>query len=364
MFFFITSLYFFLVWLDDAGYVWLILSFIALTATILFKSDFMLGSGAYFGLLCMKKVKNKEKIVLVVFFIILAIISFIVLRQWMTGITKGYTTSSSNFLEWFKYFSSLMLSRGPAQILKGQVGPIVYGPGIFSFFAATIAFIFYIIKKRTDILLFVLAWTALPTIVWFLIHGNSARHNMLAVLPFIMIIFLFVHEKAPRSIAFIPIILILGNYLITAPSASTFNPSGNLFKSQGLLDSRVNDLHCAAAEIAGLENNKIIFTGESFRPYIYYEIFSKAHEYELIKIEDSCNMIIFKNKKSIICTFTGPDPITDIRHMIIDHDLKGGVVVAPVSPELPVLIERYLTDLKEKGFEVYRYTRYEFLGRS
>ena len=363
LFFFIASLYFFLRWLDGAGYVWLILSFVTLTGTVLFKSDLILGIGAYFGLLYIRKVKDKEKTILTSLVIIGAIGLFFVVRQWMIGINEGYTTSTSGFLEWFKHFIHPLLSKGVSQIVKNQVGAIAFGIGFLNFAMAIIAFTFYLVKKKSDIIVLVLSWTAVPTVLWLLLWINSARHNVLSVLPLIMIIFLFINEKAPRAMAFFPIILILGNLLMTSPSGSTRIPSGDLFKSREMLDARVNDLHLVAGEIAALKDDKIIFSGESFRPYIYYEIFSMASEYELTKINDTCHMLKNKNGGNYICMFAKPDPADDIREMIDEYDLEEYSVVVPVLPDSPASMEQYLTSLKEKRFKIYRYNRSGFLGK-
>ncbi len=213
----------------------------------------------------------------------------------MIVITKGYTTSPSNFLELFQYFFKRLLSKGISQIIAEQIGPIIYGIGILNFFMASIAFFFYLNKKKSDILVLVLSWVAVPTVFWLFIQGNSARHNIHSVLPLIMIIFLLLYEKVPRLIAFFPIILIVGNFIITSPADSTLRPSGNLFKSQVLLDSRVKKSHLTARKIAELEEAKMILARGGFRGFVYYEIFSLIPKYELIKINNFCYMI--KNKK-------------------------------------------------------------------
>lgn len=355
--FFITSLYFFLVWLDDKRYIWLGLSFAALTSTILFKSDFMLGSGAYFGLLCMRKVKEKEKIVLSFFVIILSIAFFLFLRHWMTGMSQGNTASLPNFLEWFKHFSGPLFSKSIFQLIQDQVGPIAYGIGILNCIMAGIVFAFYLVKMKTDVLALILSWTALPTFIWLLLWINSARHNMLSVLPFLMIIFLFIYEKAPKFMALSAMLLIAGNVLVTSPSASTRVPSGSLFKSQGILDSQMNNLHVVAMKIAELDNDKIVFVNESFRPYLYYEIFSLAPEYELIRLEDSCYRINNKMKGCIICVLSMTDPITQINDMISKYNLEKYAFVLPVSLELNYNI------LKEAGYNIYGYERFKFMGK-
>lgn len=343
LFFFLSSLYFFLLWLDDSKYPWLILSIITLTATILCKNDFILSGGAYLGLLYMRRVREKSKIVSAFVVVILSFVSLMLLRRWMTGIDQGYTTSYSNFLDWFYRFLEPLFSKSLSLVLENQVAPIAYGIGLLSFFMAIIAFIFYLIKRKSHIIVLVLSWTAVPTLLWLLLWNNNARHNIQSVLPFIVIIFLFLHEKAPRFMVFFPLILILGNYLITPQSPSTRLPSGNLFESQALLDNKIENIHMVARKIAASENNKLIFMTQSFRPYLLFEIISSATEYKLMDIGDSCYGIESNSREYMICSNINfdPDPIIYIKDLIAKYQLEEYTVVIPMLN---------LTGLEEEGF--------------
>ncbi len=148
--------------------------------------------------------------------------------------------------------------------------------------------------------------------------------------------------------AFFPIILILGNYLMTSPSSLTGHPSGNLFESSVLLENRVMPKHLAAKKIAELEDDKIILIKESFRPYLYFEIFSLIPKYELTKIGDSCYKI--EGQDCIICTKVWPTSY--IENIITKYGLEEYTIVFPV----PTVLN--LDALKEKGYKTYGYEQY------
>ncbi len=102
LFFLFLSLCFFLAWLDrnrgGIAYLWCILACVFLTVTFLFKSDYVLASGIYFGLLFMRKVKDKSKIISTFLMIFISGILFLIFRDLMLGSTSG-TTMSKGILE-------------------------------------------------------------------------------------------------------------------------------------------------------------------------------------------------------------------------------------------------------------------------
>ncbi|RJR17851.1 MAG: hypothetical protein C4581_07270 [Nitrospiraceae bacterium] len=357
LFFFILSLYFFLTWIDNLRSVWFISSIVALTVAILFKSDIILGSGAYFGLLYIKRRLGKENILLFILVITLSLVSFFLLRRMILGESNGSTTSLSGFTEWFMHFVAPVLSKSISQLIRDQAGPIAYGSGILNFIMATLVIFFYLKHRSIHIIVFIFSWSALPTFLWLILWINSARHNMLSVLPFIVIIFLYIHEKAPRLILLFPVLLTLGNLLVTTPSASTRIPSGSIFQSQSMLDDQANNLHLVAKNIVGLNNNKLVFTTESFRPYLYYEIFSATPRYELTKLDNSCYGIENTSGELRVCIFTGTELILAVNEIITKYRLEKHAIVLPLSTDIDV------GDLKEMNYTFYGYERYKFIGK-
>ncbi len=349
LFFFITSAYSFLLWLDDKKYSWLILSFITFASSISFKSDFVLGSGVYFGFLYIRKIKEKEKIVFSFLIIILSFLFLLLLRHWI-GINKGYTSSTFEFAGFIK--NHLHRSFPLGELLRTRVAPVFYATGIVSFLMATIAIIFYIAKKRFNILVFVLAWTALPILFWMPLIGYQApRHYILLVLPSITIVFLFLYEKVPRAMAFFTIIIILGNYLIPYMDVGSGRFDNNLMKSDILIDSMGKKLQQVASEIANIEGDKIIITFPAFKGYIFYEILSLVPNYEFTKINtyNSCYMLEIKKSKCILCIYYISE--NNIKDIITKYHLEKSTII------LPGLLELNLSELLEKGLKIYRYSR-------
>lgn len=320
LFFFLSSLCFYVLWLDEnrkrPRYFWIILSCFALTVTILFKSDYVLAIGAYFGINYIKKVKEKANIVHTLLTIMISVALFISIRYWILGPTSGTTNSITGFSKWFNYFFAWPTSLFSLSFLKYQIKPIVVSTGIFTFFIGIIAFVFYLLRKNFDILIFIISWTFLPTLVWLLIHGNSARHNMLSILPFIVMIIMFFHEKAPKYSILLTGLLILGNFLITVPSISFFTPSSNLFKGQKLLQDRVNQLHSEAKEIIKLEDNKIVILGYFHNSYILYELISSSPSYKAMRIGRENYKIIANEKEYMLFYYAPIGTLEDLKAMI------------------------------------------------
>jgi hypothetical protein len=347
LFFFITSLYFFLVWLDNEKYIYLLLSFLTLTATIFFKSDFVLGSGAYMGLLYMRGTKEKQKIVLTLFSIALSVAFFLLLRQWTIGHQYkgpdlGSTTSISGFVKWGERFILPVYNhfhhKDYALIIRTQVYPIIYGIGAISFFVSSAAFIYYLVKKRYDVLFLVISWAALPTAFWVIAFPNSQKHNMLSALPFVIIIFLFIHEKTPRLIAFFSAIIICGNFLLTSHFSLTNATRNNFIQNQIQERNRVNDLHIMAKGITYLRGNKVVFLTPSLKPYLLYELFSSTPGYETVKMNDDCYEV--RNGNSVLCFNVNP---ADMLPFINKSGLDDYTIIAPSTD---------LNFLKERGFKV------------
>jgi hypothetical protein len=357
-FFFLSSLCFYVLWLDKnrktLKYFWIIMSCFALTVTILFKSDYVLAIGAYFGILYIKKVKEKANIVYTLLTITMSVAFFISIRYWILGTTGGTTNSFIGFSKWFNYFFAGLTSLFSLSFLNYQIKPIVASTGIFTFFLGIIAFVFYLLRKKLDILIFVISWTFLPTLVWLLLHGNSARHNMLSILPFIVMIIMFCHEKAPRYSIHLTGLLILGNFLITVPSISFFTPSGNLFKGQKLLQARVNQLHSEAKEIIKLEDNKIVVLGYFHNSYVLYEIISSSPSYKAMRIGRE-NYKIIANEKEYMLFYTPIGTLEELKAMtnyILTEYKADDYIFVSATYDLQFL-ENY--GIKTKKFRIIKY---------
>jgi len=330
-FFFLISLHSYLTWIDSKHkimrYLLLILSSIALTLTMLFKSPLALAGGIYLGILYLKKVREKERIALSFSSLILAFILFLLIRQWITGTVSTGTTSISDFLDWLNYF----FGKPTWGFMKRQLKPPIWGAGILTAFTGAAVFIYYLLKKRVDILTFIVSWAAPTYFFWLFIYGNNARHFMIGVLPLIVVVIVFFYEEAPRFTFIFTGLLITGNFLITSPSHSTYFPSGNLFKSHDLLENRNLLYHSKAKAIANLDEDKIAVMGYYHNPYVLYEIVSSTPIYEaklLTSVRSAVINIKTNFKEYMLCYIARDNPQANIEKALIQYDLDNYVFVS------------------------------------
>ncbi|MEM3101512.1 MAG: hypothetical protein QXT99_09200 [Candidatus Nitrosotenuis sp.] len=257
------------------------LTYILLTTALLFKSDYILASGFYIGILFIRKIKDKTKIISPFIIIGFSGILFIIFRRLILGPTGGTTMTREALLRWYHF--SLAIPRTLDGFIL-QVGPIAYAFGIATFFLSIISLIYLLYKKRFDILIFVLSWSALPTFFWAIMIGNNARHNMLSVLPAIVSIVSFFYDRFKKGVVILTIMLILANYLILPPSPSIIRPSGNITGSVKLIKERMNRFREDAVKIAHLDEKKIAVLGYFHNPHVIFEILKSTPVYKAEKI--------------------------------------------------------------------------------
>jgi len=331
-FFLLTSFCFHLAALDHNRRNYLCLYFILaglfLTVALLFKLDYILGVGAYIGFLYVRKIKDKRKIISTFLIIIVSSLLFLVFRYLIIGSTGGATSSSTGMSEWYNFFFAGPKSLTSLPHLKRQIKPIVFGTGVLTFVLGAISFIYYLFKRRFDLLIFILFWAALPTITWIIFHGNNARHNMLSILPFLVMIVMLFYEKASKYILILTAMLILGNYFITSPSSSILTPSGNLFKSQALIENRMIEFHSRAKEISNINENKIVVLGYFHNPHAIFEILSSVPFYEAVKIGREDYKIKTGNKEYMVFYIDRYNPEEGINNILSEFNLKDYVFVS------------------------------------
>jgi hypothetical protein len=288
LFFLLVSLNFFLFAIDHENkntmYPFMLFSSVSLTFAFLFKADFVLATGSYFGFLLMRKVKDKFKIINTFLVIFIAGILFLLFRHLILGPTEGTTMSADGMSKWFDFFfTGLGIITSPA-LFKYQITPIMYGAGMVTFFSVIASLIYLIYKRDYNILIFIFSWAAAPTFLWFIIGGNNARHNMLSVLPLLVIIVICLYRLSPRFVILLTTMLILGNFFVTSPSSSITRPSGNLFKSHNILENRMVEFHSRAKEIASIDEDNIAVLGYFHNPHVIFELMRSVPSYEAVKI--------------------------------------------------------------------------------
>lgn len=331
-FFLLVSLNFYLSGLDDNQktkvYFMMVLSCLFLTIAFLFKSDYVLAVGAYIGFLFMRKVRDKGKITSAFLLIVISGGLFLLLRHLILGPSMGATMSKESISKWYDYSIILAWSAG---YFIAQAKPIAYGAGILTFCFAGLSFIYYLYNKRPDMLAFIVSWAALPTLFWLVLIGNNARHNMVTVLPFIVIIIVLFYEKAPRYIYVLTAMLIAGNFFIASPSYSILKPSGNLFKSNVLLRERMAMFESLAKEIVNINEDKIAVLGTFHNPHVIIELMRSDPSYKAEKIGRENYRVRTGNKEYVFIYFVAVKPKDieeDINYVLKEYPLQKHVFVS------------------------------------
>jgi hypothetical protein len=332
LFFFLISLCFYLSGLDCSKnskfFLMMFFSCIFLIIAFLFKSDTILASGIYIGLLFMKKVKDKGKITNAFLIIIVSGLLFLLFRNLILGPSGGTTMSKEGLSKWYDY--SLIIPTNIHYLIT-QTKPIAYGAGIVTFCLGIISFLFYLVKRRFDILAFIVFWVAIPMLFWLVMIGNNARHNMIATLPILVIIIVFFYEKAPRYIMLLTSLLVLVNFLATSASSSILTPSGNLFKSNMLLKERMIKFQNSAKQIVNIDKDKIAVLGYFHNPHVVFEIMRSASSYKAEKIGREDYKIITGDKEYVFIYFiiVSPDDMEEgINRILKEYQLQNHVFVS------------------------------------
>jgi hypothetical protein len=329
-FFLLNALFLFVAGLDQdqqrALYARFLLSGISLTIAFLFKSDYVLLSGAFFGILFIRKVKDKKIIAAAIIVILLSGILFLLLRGPMLGVVSSGTTMSKEGLShWYEYSLSIPLSY---DYFIRQAKPIAYGAGIFTFFLGIISLLYFIAKKRLDVTAFIVSWAAVPTVFWMVLIGNNARHNTSTILPIIVLIITLFYTRWPKFVPGLTILLILGNFFIASPSSSILTPSGRLFKSHTMLKERMEKFRSSARQITNINANKIAVLGYFHNPHVIFEIMKSSASYKAVKIGREDYKIVTGYKEFVFLYFAvvrPEDMEKEINYFLGQYDIKDHV---------------------------------------
>jgi uncharacterized lipoprotein YehR (DUF1307 family) len=345
-FFFLMSLCFYLSGLDHDRkskiLLMMSLSGLFLTTAFLFKSDSVLAAATYVGILFMRKIKDKGKITGAFLIIFISGILFLLFRNLIIGSASGTTMSKEGMTKWYDYSLIIPSTFG---YLKAQMKPVIYGAGVVTSCIATAAFAFYLIKRRFDIVIFILSWAALPIFFWLVMIGNNARHNMFTILPLLSMIVIFFHEKTPRYVVMFTLALIAGNFLTTSPSYSILAPSGDIFRSNKLLKERVDIFQSRAEEITDINENKIAVLGTFHNPHVIFELLRSDPSYKAVKVGREDYAIQTNNKQYLFIYFISqrPDDMdAGINYRLTLYDLRDYVFVSATYDLKP---------LRDRGFK-------------
>lgn len=307
-FFILVSFCFYIYGLERKGpaHTQMFLSCMFLTIAFLFKSDILLISGAFIGFVFMNRGMDKGKLAGAFLIILIAGVLFLLLRSPILGVTSSGTTMSQKGLSgWYNY--SLIIPNNLPYLIR-QTKPVVFGAGAATFCMGLVSLFYFAFKRRWNILSFVIPWSAIPILFWLVMIGNNARHNMTTTLPVLAVTVLFFHEKAPKLIGVLTAALILGNFVLTAPSYSILTPSGSIFKSTSLIKERMEKFNDRAQDIAAIDAEKISVLGYFHNPHVVFEIMRTNPVYEAAKIGREDYLVKTGNKEYVFVYFVAVKP--------------------------------------------------------
>ena len=143
---------------------------------------------------------------------------------------------------------------------------------------------------------------------------------------------------------FFPVMLVIGNCLLTYPPESINFVNGELFKSHIIRNKQINDTHLIARKIAQIKGDKIVFTNLPLRPYILYEFYSMIPNLEITRVGDNCYTV--NNDTNILCFFTSMDEkdmLNLIRKKVNSNNWEAYTIISTFYN---------LKQLKDEGFRV------------
>lgn len=246
------------------------LTFMVFVLSVLIKIDTILAG----VILCLPAWRAneswKERSAWLLFLLILAIVAFLLHVHYFNSILPGDETIGF-YREWTGRFPvklGNLLSKTNFEVLTRTFG-------LITFPLALIVAIRLMWNPDTRQIVTWLVLASLPIIVfWGLRSGNSARHNLMPVIYFFMILSLPFTTTFRREWAVILIGMSVINYFALPPSANTVIPSGRVIENSYLLSERTQHLHSVGRLISQLEDDQIAIIGNGFdHPYYLYEIF-------------------------------------------------------------------------------------------
>jgi hypothetical protein len=141
------------------------------------------------------------------------------------------------------------------------------------------------------------------------------------------------------------VMVILGNFFVTAPSSSILTPSGDLFKSTALLEKRMVRFRTLAKEIAGIKEHKIAVLGYFHNPNVIFQILRSAPSYKAVKIGREDYRILTDDKEYVFIYFVivkPEDMEKGIDFVLKTYHLKNYVFVSATYD---------LTSLQDRGLK-------------
>ena len=169
-----------------------------------------------------------------------------------------------------------------------------------------VAILHCLLNRQRRWLLFLILSFSLPiTLFWAFRLGDSARHWLLPASGLIFLPAVWLTDRVKSLKRFLPIgfLIIMANYFLLPPSASTVTPSSRLIASNRLIQEEISSLHKEGQAIFKVDAPKICVVASWQKPYVIYELLAGARNFCWVKADAP----LPETHDGFIWKVTGPD---------------------------------------------------------
>ena len=273
----------------------LIVSAALFVISVLFKADMVTAAALFCLPVWQGEGSVKRKILWTAGLFALALLAFWALNRYGLSLSN-YRQASANWRDWTNNFYggiSSMFDQRNAEIIARSAGAA-------SFPAALIGIMLSLFRKERRAVVLWIVLTLVPAaVLWSMISGNSARHNLIpavfvTVLVGLPISFLKRRELLIWGACILTTVTL--NYVWWPPSPGTVAPSGRLIESARLFrDGRMRRAEAAHAMTWMPENKILVYTADHLIPYYSIAVLSAPH---LAFVKKGDGKIVLKDRST------------------------------------------------------------------
>jgi hypothetical protein len=262
--------------------VWLVASVVALTASLLVKSDAALLFPAYFGLRFFQRSTQQPPArvdrlgwsVLVTAGVLAAAYgAFTVLHRLITGPVPAVADQATAHINRF-----LSIPRGSA--LLAQLAPMLFGPGPVIFLVAIGAAAVFFVRGQTPArmrwAILLATWSVPGYLFWLCIAGNNARHVLPFPIPIVWLALAWLERGGVGRMVTIAAVAMLGNLVVPANSGVSLYPSANVPQSAALMRERQDELRQVATRLLAGRADSACYVGRTTQDYVTHYLLEQA----------------------------------------------------------------------------------------
>ena len=246
---------------------WLVVVFVSMALATCLKADILLCGGVFIGAVYLGRGQSVLTNWLLAGMIPASgLAAVLVYASLISGNVPSLLESTSGWTSKYPFTLYALTNLPNLSVNVFSFGPIVSIALLLSFAHIVVS------KDNARFLVFALLWGGPSFLFWGLILGNSARHLMAAIAPFLLVLVVcaFHFFSRDRACLFLGTLL-LANYFSRGVGFSTIRPSPRLVESARAVRARSERLHEAGRRFAE-STGKRLYRGTWSLPYITFEL--------------------------------------------------------------------------------------------